>query len=777
MLGVLFTYSIVWAQDRKIYVSPGGKESAPGTSAQPVRTLQAALAQVKLTKEKKVTILFRTGTYFFENPVVINPELLAGHSLKITAANNETVVFSGALPLKPVWKQYNEKIQVAEIGPGLALDQLYCDDRLMNMARYPNFDSTQRIFNGTAADALNKERVDRWKNPRGGYIHALHQGEWGGFHFEITGKDDAGKLSMIGGYQNNRPSPMHFAHRFVENIFEELDAPGEWYYNKTTGALYVYPDKQTDPARAAWSYSTAQGILVLKGSADNPLQHVTVSGITFRHTARTFMFTNERLLRSDWAIYRGGAILLEGTTDCLITKSRFIGLGGNAVFVSGYNRNVQISENLIRNIGASAIAFIGNTAAVRSPVYDYSSYVELDKMDREKGPVGNEFPARCTAYNNLIDHIGYIEKQVAGVTIDMAQEILVSHNTIYNVPRAGINIGDGCWGGHVIENNDVFRTVLETGDHGAFNSWGRDRFWRPSRDKTDADVAAYPELPFLDVIKPITLRGNRFHCTHGWDIDLDDGSSNYHIYNNVCLSGGLKLREGYRRLVENNIIINNSFHPHVWLKNSGDIFRKNIVSTAYAPIGMKYWGAQIDSNFFVSATGLEATQKNNTDAHSISGDPLFVGSGKADFSVNKKSPALQIGFVNFPMNKFGVVSLWLIALADKIPIPEMTKAVEKNTSAAVAWGGAKMKNIDGLGERSTAGIFDENGVLVIAVAGKGAAAGSGLRVGDVIRKLDGTEIKNVAAFIDFVRVNNWKGQLPCTIIRNQKEEQITLFLK
>ena len=61
----------------------------------------------------------------------------------------------------------------------------------------------------------------------------------------------------------------------------------------------------------------------------------------------------------------------------------------------------------------------------------------------------------------------------------MAQGITVRHCSIYDVPRAGINIGDGCWGGHVIEFCDVFDTVQETGDHGTFNSWGRDRFWRP----------------------------------------------------------------------------------------------------------------------------------------------------------------------------------------------------------------------------------------------------------------------------------------------------------
>jgi hypothetical protein len=85
-------------------------------------------------------------------------------------------------------------------------------------------------------------------------------------------------------------------------------------------------------------------------------------------------------------------------------------------------------------------------------------------------------------------------------------------------------------------------------------------------------------------MKPIVIQNNRMRCDHGWDIDLDDGSSNYIIRNNLCLNGGIKLREGVNRVVENNILINNSFHPHVWFKNSNDVFKHNIVTTAYQPI-------------------------------------------------------------------------------------------------------------------------------------------------------------------------------------------------
>lgn len=80
------------------------------------------------------------------------------------------------------------------------------------------------------------------------------------------------------------------------------------------------------------------------------------------------------------------------------------------------------------------------------------------------------------------------------------------------------------------------------------------------------------------MIEKNIIRNSRWRCDHGWDIDLDDGSSFYHIYNNILLNRGLKLREGYKRVVKNNIIINSSLHPHVWYRNSDDVVTGNIFS-------------------------------------------------------------------------------------------------------------------------------------------------------------------------------------------------------
>lgn len=77
-----------------------------------------------------------------------------------------------------------------------------------------------------AADAFSKQRASGWADPTGGFIHAMHRARWGGYHYRITGKDSDGAVTYEGGWQNNRQMGMHNDFRMVENIFEELDAPG-----------------------------------------------------------------------------------------------------------------------------------------------------------------------------------------------------------------------------------------------------------------------------------------------------------------------------------------------------------------------------------------------------------------------------------------------------------------------------------------------------------------------------------------------------------------------
>jgi hypothetical protein len=242
-------------------------------------------------------------------------------------------------------------------------------------------------------------------------------------------------------------------------------------------------------------------------------------------------------------LHRSGALLIEGAQNCSIANCVFDQLGATAIMVSGFNRGITISNNHFKEIGETGVCFVGDISAVRSPAFRYEQFLDYKTIDQTPGPKNNLYPKDCLVDNNLIHDIGRVEKQSTGIEISMSENITVKNNTIYNTPRAGINIGDGTWGGHLIEYNDVFNTVMETGDHGSFNSWGRDRYWNANRKYMDSITAIHPEIILLDARKTTVIRNNRFRCDHGWDIDLDDGSSNYHIYNNICLNGGMARRK------------------------------------------------------------------------------------------------------------------------------------------------------------------------------------------------------------------------------------------
>lgn len=777
LLLLLITAKLSVAQV-KYFVAPTGNDKNKGTLQQPFKTLQQAIKVASAREAKHVMIALRKGIYYLDNTLTVNAGEFLPASLLITTYDNEPVTISAGKQLKPKWKHWKNGIYITEVPAGTIFERLYINNDLQPLARYPDYDSAARVFHSTAADAIAPERVKKWKNPAGGYIHALHAHEWGGFHYRITGTDSAGDLQMEGGWQNNRPNKMHEQYRFVENIFEELDAPGEWWLDKNKNLLYYYPHESVDITKATVVVSRLKNTIELKGSERNPLKNVRISGIHFAHNERSFMDTKEPLLRSDWTIYRGGVILMDGTEHCRISDCIFEGIGGNAIMVSNYNKYDTITSCHIYNTGANAVCFIGDTKAVRSPSYGYENFVPYETLDKTPGPLNNNFPQNCIVTDNLFHDIGDIEKQATGVQIQVAAEITVSHNSIYQTSRAGINIGDGAFGGHIIAFNDVFNTVRETGDHGSFNSWGRDRYWAPDRKYMDSIVAAHPYLILLDAQKQTIIRNNRFRCDHGWDIDLDDGSSHYHIYNNLCLNGGLKLREGFYRIVENNIMINNSFHPHVWFKNSGDVFERNIVMKKYAPIQVSDWGSNIDNNLFPDTIALHDAQSGGTDANSIAGDPMFVNPAKGDYTVPPGSPALKTGFKNFPMNEFGVQKPSLKKIAQQPQIPVLiTDTGLSDKSVSISFSGGIIKSINGSGDRSAYGLPDETGVVILTTGNNSLLKQSGLRDRDVIRSAGGKNIKDVKQLMDIYQALNWTGRIPLTVFRDQQLLNIELKTK
>jgi hypothetical protein len=365
------------AAQTNLYVSARGNDGNPGTRSKPVASISAALTLARKIPGAVFIRLFG-GTYHLSKPVIFTPadSRKDNERLSVTSVDHQKAAVSGGVVLSRLnWTPYKNGIWQAKITQELVFDELFVNGELQHMARYPNYDPSAQIMGGTAADAISKGRAARWASPAGGYVHALHEARWGDFHYLIKEKDSSGLPVLEGGWQNNRRSGMHEKYRYTENVFEELDTANEWFYDKKTKTLYYYPPAGLDLKTAKFETPQLAHLFEFRGTEQKPVKNITISALTLTQTVRTFMQNREPLLRSDWTIYRGGAVLYEGAVRCRLEKCVLENLGGNAVFFSNFNRDCEVSGCRISDIGASGICFVGDPAAVRSPSFEYNEYI------------------------------------------------------------------------------------------------------------------------------------------------------------------------------------------------------------------------------------------------------------------------------------------------------------------------------------------------------------------------------------------------------------------
>lgn len=705
------------------YVSPGGNDRNPGTVSHPFATLSRAQQAVRqVTRRGPVHVWIRGGSYYLNEPLTFGPEDsgTAEAPIVYAAYQDETVLLSGGRSLSCDWKPYKNGIMTCSVPAGLNFTQLFVNSKRQTRARYPDYDPSDpgksgyvqavgpvpkgtenpyagpdadMTFSGQAPQGVQYDpatfTTKQWSSPEDAEIHIFQQAYWGNLQWKLKGIDrdshfiwfDEGG-QQIGAKWDRNPAYVGDQSRFfIENVLEELDVPGEWFLDKRKSVLYYYPEPGTDLRTALVEVPQLEYVIHFAGTQAAPVENITVRGLRLSHTLSTYMSRYNVPSLSDWSIHRGGAVFVEGTRQCAIEDCYFDAAGGNGIFINNYNRRFSVSGCTFTGTGDSAICFVGD-------------------LEQTNG-TQRAFPYECTASNNLIHDCGTFGKQIAGVYISRAKRITVGHNLIYNMPRAAICIGDSTWGGHVVEFNETHDTVLETSDHGPFNAWGRDRAWSLAQSHApytvDRSIDAWDVL--VDAMEPVIVRNNLFNEKSGWGLDLDDGASNYKIYNNISIGGvAFKWREGAYREVYNNIWYKSRVAPcfHVGNNYNHDRYYNNIavmdVGDTQWPAGWPWWPQmfysviappatgpwfeEIDRNCFYSAKGdfqavvdqlrsengkknarrydFAGWQKLGFDLNSVFSDPLFLDPENRDFRVHPESPALKIGFKNFEMGTWGL---------------------------------------------------------------------------------------------------------------------------
>ena len=304
-------------------------------------------------------------------------------------------------------------------------------------------------------------------------INAFRSGHWFSYVWLVDQYDPTKReLSWtVGGFQGGEGAGSAGEWN-VENVFEELDSPNEWFYDEDKKDLYFFHNGTGSPAGVFAGTSLRQLVTVTGGgsahgeTAPHALD-ITIRGVRFADAALSTLAPHG--LPSDgggdWAIARSAALHVSGVEGFTVEGCLFERLDGNAVMISGYARNTTVRDNEFHLVGENGIVSWGYTA-------DFADAQRAVPIPETQGPDmrdGNHPQGNLIA-DNLIHEIGHFQKQVSCYFQAQTQGSTLSRNICFNGPRAGINFNDGGGGADLLEANLVFNMVRETQDHGACDS-------------------------------------------------------------------------------------------------------------------------------------------------------------------------------------------------------------------------------------------------------------------------------------------------------------------
>jgi Right handed beta helix region len=692
--------------DVKLYVAKDGNDAGPGTIARPFATLTRARDEIrKRRQEGAATVFVRGGVYELRETLKLE--------VKDSGTAAAPVVYRAYEREKPVltvagaitgFSKHEGKILKASAAEHGYFRQLYYAGKRQQLARYPNFDAANPYGGGWAyADgkavamyqdvpgedkhSMQYKAQDSrtWAHPEEGEVFVFPRYNWWNNIVRIKSIDrESRKVTLAGECSYPiRPGDRYY----VQNLKEELDAPGEWYLDKQTGTLYFWPPEGAAETGLTVYAPRQRTILELaKGTA-----YVTFRGFTFEYFA-------------------GTAITLTETSHVMIAGNTIRNGGdynGSGVSVNGGTEN-GVAGNDISEIGSHGVSIGGG--------------------DRITLTAAGNF-----ADNNYIHHIGVFYKQGVGIALNGCGN-RATHNLIHDTPRMAIMFSGN---NLAIEYNHLRHINLETADTGAVYTGGRD--WISSRGTQIRYNYMHDSLGY-------GFENGRWVSPHySWGIYLDDNTGGVDVVGNIvarAYRGLIHLHNGRDNLIENNIFVDGklqqaefngwtdkhsywSSHLPTMIKGydsvkdqpawkkmrnmsvapvdavlpsglimTGNVFRRNIVyyrdpaaklfSGRNLPLDNNVW----ESNLYWSGgapmritlggkdgeMNLDGWRAKGLDLKSVVADPLFVAPEKDDYRLRPESPALRMGFVRIPVEKIGPYADGLRATW---PISEAEGAREK----------------------------------------------------------------------------------------------------
>ena len=442
------------------WVAPNGSDTAAGSQSQPFLTLEHARDVIRNDDARTactINVNIKGGTYRLDAPLVFDSRDSGDINSPVVyrAAPGETPIITGSTPVTN-WTLYDTDLNIWQTQVTFATDiaprQLYVNQMRAVRARTADFPNyyipTATGFTYLYLFGSDPQFPPVWNNP--GYVEAVTATQWKMMRCPVAQVVNSTEVIMQNPCWNNvnvYPEPWNFQLlSWLENAYEFLDEPGEWYLDASTRTLYYKPRAGEDMTTAIVELPVLETLIRGEGSPAAPVSHIEFRGLTFSYATWLGPGT-----ANGYATDQSGFHLVgpNHAPNSIGHDPDVVRTPGNLSFM--YARNITFEDNTFRHLGAAALDF--GTGSQNNRISN-NVFSDISSAGIQLGGVGAEdhhptSPANLThdntIANNLIEYTGREYYDAAAIYIGFTTRSVVEHNDIEHVPWAGIAIGWG-WG-------------------------------------------------------------------------------------------------------------------------------------------------------------------------------------------------------------------------------------------------------------------------------------------------------------------------------------------
>ena len=632
--------------ENMLYVAPDGSDSAAGTSAAPLATFEGAKEKAK-GLAGPVTVYFRAGSYTFDGTVAFTADDKA--DVTYAAYPGEAVTFTAGTPYTGFEESTVNGVRAFRKDVGDAdFNVLFSAERALPRPRYPeegylsvksvsdkdvvNPEQEEDVHRGYTAMTANAKDLPALKYPADVIVRILHY--WKDEMVTAASYDRAaGRIGF------SRPTSMQIREGdrfFFENVFEALNAPGEWYLDRSEGALWYIPFEGEKAEDLTLWGSDVETVISVDGVNGVVFENIVFRGNGFRIPRGN----RERDLSSQAAYDATPCVSFEHTEGSRVTNCEFRDIAACAVYFGSAVKNARVENCCFENIGAQAVFIRGENV----PLEDENVTKDI------------------TVTNNYISGYGREFFNAVGVLVIHANSVEVSHNEISDGYYTAISCG-WVWGYayNVTNHCRITDNLIYNIGQGWLSDMGG--------------------IYMLGVQPGTVLSGNVIHNVAadpgqggygGWGVYLDEGSSEMTVEKNLvyaCGSDSYHLHYGADNVIRNNIFalsaesqirVVSRFEEH----KTAD-FTNNVILTdgrtpafshmadaaAFTAENNWLWDVSNGGKIYVTKDGdykkamsLATAQRKRLIGENTVIDPQFADPLQFDFALDENSPAVLGGF-------------------------------------------------------------------------------------------------------------------------------------